>query len=69
MVISDLPFFKQTCEGYQGIEFFTTGDSEALAAAIERSLQAPQASSRSLYDSQYSTEALRTTLNAVIKQL
>lgn len=69
MVLSDLPFFKQTCEGYQGIEFFTTGDSEALAAAIERSLQAPQASTRSLYDSQYSTEALRTTLNAVIKQL
>lgn len=69
MVLSDLPFFKQTCEDYQGIEFFTTGDSEALAAAIERSLQAPQASTRSLYDSQYSTEALRTTLNAVIKQL
>lgn len=69
MVLSDLPFFKQTGEGYQGIEFFVTGDSDALAAAIERTLQATPASTRPLYDSQYSTEALRTTLNAVIKQL
>ena len=69
MVLSDLPFFKQTCEGYQGIEFFPTGDSEALATAILRSLQAPQANTRTLYDSQYATEALRTTLTSIIKQL
>ena len=69
MVLSDLPFFKQTCEGYQGIEFFPTDDSEALAAAIQRSLQAQQANTRLLYDSQYATEALRTTLTTIIKQL
>lgn len=69
MVLSDLPFFKQTCEGHHGIEFFPAGDSEALAAAIERALQAPQASTRPLYDSQYSAEALCTTLNAIINQL
>ncbi|MBQ9821579.1 MAG: glycosyltransferase family 4 protein [Muribaculaceae bacterium] len=69
MVLSDLPFFKQTCEGYQGIEFFPTGDSEALATAIQRSLQAPETSTRPLYDSQYSTEALRTTLTSIITEL
>lgn len=69
IVLSDLPFFKQTCEGYQGIEFFPTGDSEALATAIFRSLQAPQSSTRPLYDSQYATEALRTTLTTIITEL
>lgn len=69
MVLSDLPFFKQNCESYQGIELFPTGDSEALATAIIRSLQAPETSTRSLYDSQYSTKALRTTLTSIIKQL
>lgn len=69
MVLSDLPFFKQTCEGYPGIEFFPAGDSEALAAAIKRSLQGPQDSTRPLYDNQYSSEALRSALNTIIKQL
>ena len=71
MVLSDLPFFKQSCEGCEGIEFFATGDREALADAIRRSLQSP-GSTRSLYDSHYTTAALQTALydimNDVIKQ-
>ena len=71
MVLSDLPFFKQSCEGCEGIEFFTTGDRVALADAIRRSSQSP-GSTRSLYDSHYTTTALQTALydimNDVIKQ-
>ncbi|MBQ9555121.1 MAG: glycosyltransferase family 4 protein [Muribaculaceae bacterium] len=69
MVLSDLPFFKQTCEGSEGIVFFPSGDSEALAAAIARSLQEPSASTRALYDSHYSTAALRSALTTILEQL
>lgn len=68
MVLSDLPFFKQTCEGREGVEFFATGDSAALADAIRRSLQSP-GSTRPLYDSQYSTAALRTALDSIMNNL
>lgn len=68
MVLSDLPFFKQSCEGCDGIEFFSTGDSEALADAIARSLQT-SASTRPLYDRHYSTAALRSALNTIINDI
>lgn len=66
MVVSDLPFFRETCDGSDGIEFFCSGDSEALAAAINRSLQSPVASTRPLYDRQYAPEALRSALDAIL---
>lgn len=65
MVLSDLPFFKQTCDGSEGVEFFSSGDSEALAAAIGRCLQSPSSSS-GLYQRVYSPEALRTALEGAI---
>ena len=68
MVVSDLPFFKQTCEGSEGIEYFTANDPESLTAAITRSLQSP-ASTRPLYDRQYTPEALRTALTDIVAGL
>ena len=68
MVLSDLPFFKQTCEGCEGVEFFTTNDRESLAAAIGHTLQSP-ASTRPLYDREYAPEALVTALDLIIQQL
>lgn len=68
MVLSDLPFFKHTCEGFQGIEFFPAGDSQALAEAITRSLQSP-ADTTELYTRQYSPQALTASLSAIINQL
>ena len=65
MVVSDLPFFKETCEGCAGVEFFPSGDIEGLADAIKRSLDAPT-STLDMYQRQYSPEALRETLNDVI---
>ena len=64
MVLSDLPFFKQTCEGSEGITFFGVGDIEDLADAVGRSLQTGS-STRPLYDSHYSTEAMRTALLSI----
>ena len=69
MVLSDLPFFKQTCEDSEGIEFFTTGDREALAAAITRSLQSPETSTRPLYDREYTPQALHSALTQTISQI
>ena len=66
MVLSDLPYFRQTCDGYDGVEFFTTGDAEALAAAISRALQAPETSTRPLYDNVYSREALHAALDKIL---
>ena len=67
MVLSDLPFFQDTCAGCGGIEFFGSGDSLALAAAIERSLSSPSSTgTRSLYDRQYSRQALLTSLETMI---
>lgn len=68
MVLSDLPFFRQTCDGYDGIQFFPTGDTNALTQAIVHSLQAG-ASTRPLYDSCYTTEALRTTLATILNDV
>lgn len=65
MVVSDLPFFKETCADCDGIEFFQSGDSEALAAAITRLLNAPATSTHPLYDRQYAPEALRSALDAI----
>lgn len=69
MVLSDLPFFKQTCEGCQGIEFFPAGNSDALATAISRALQCAQVNTRPLYDRQYAPEALRNALDTIISSL
>ena len=68
MVLSDLPFFKQTCEGYDGIHFFSSGDPKALATAILRSLQS-SASTRALYDGNYSTAAMGTAINRSINDV
>ena len=65
MVVSDLPFFKQTCEGCDGIIFFPSGDSEALADAISHSLQAASGT-RHLYDREYAPHALRAALEEFI---
>ena len=66
MVLSDLPFFRQTCEGCEGIEFFPSGDRQALALALERSLQGNTASTRPLYDREYAPDVMRVSLNTVI---
>jgi len=68
MVVSDLPFFKQTCEGCQGIAFFHCGDADSLADAIIRSLQSPT-STREFYDREYTLEALRSTLDAIVSDI
>lgn len=67
MVLSDIPFFKSTCEGFPGIEFFTPGDIDALAAAIQRSMSS-NTSSRPIYDSQFTSQALNSSLNDIIAQ-
>ena len=69
MVLSDLPFFKQTCEGCEGIEFFPAENSDALATAISRALQCAQVNTRPLYDRQYAPEALRNALDTIISSL
>ena len=66
MVLSDLPFFRQTCEGCEGIEFFPSGDRQALALALERSLQGNTASTRPLYDREYAPDVMRASLDTVI---
>lgn len=67
MVVSDLPFFKETCEGCAGVEFFPSGDIEGLADAIKRTLDAPT-STHDMYQRQFPPEVLRETLNDVIAQ-
>ena len=64
VVLSDVPYFKQTCEGYEGVEFFSTGDSEALAAAINRSLLS-SASTSDLYGREYAPQSMRDALEDV----
>jgi glycosyltransferase involved in cell wall biosynthesis len=68
MVLSDLPFFTQTCSGAPGVEFFPSGDSKALAAAISRCLDS-SASTTALYDQLYSPEALRAALEEAIGKM
>ena len=65
MVLSDLPFFKQTCYSSEGVEFFSSGDSEALAVAIGRCLKSPRTSS-GMYQRVYSPEAMRSALEGII---
>lgn len=65
MVLSDLPFFRQTCEQNDGVAFFANGDIDELAAAITRSMQSP-ASTRTLYEQVYSSEAMYRDLNDII---
>ena len=69
MVLSDLPFFKQTCEGSEGVEFFTSGDRQALASALSRALQGELATTRSLYDREYAPQAMQAALNSIINSI
>lgn len=69
MVLSDLPFFKQTCEGSEGVEFFTSGDRQALASALGRAMQGGLASTRSLYDREYAPQAMQAALNSIINSI
>lgn len=67
MVLSDLPFFLHTCNGCDGVTFFTSGDSDALAGAITKALE--QASSSSaLYEREYSPQALKSAMSEIIAQ-
>ena len=69
MVLSDLPFFKQTCEGSAGVEFFTSGDRQALASALSRALQGELATTRGLYDREYAPQAMQAALNSIINSI
>ena len=69
MVLSELPFFKQTCEGCEGVEFFTSGDRQALAMAMGRALQGEPTTTRSLYDREYAPQAMRASLDAIINSI
>lgn len=68
MVLSDLPFFTHTCSGAAGVEFFPSGDSDALAASVSRVL-ASSATTTALYDRLYSPETLRAGLEKAISKL
>ena len=69
MVLSDLPFFKQTCEGCEGVSFFTSGDRQALASALVRAMQGRLSSTRSLYDREYAPQAMQAALNSIINSI
>lgn len=64
MVLSDLPFFRQTCEEYDGVTFFANGNIDELAAAITRSLQST-ASTRAMYEQVYTSDAMCEGLNDI----
>ena len=68
MVLSDVPYFKQTCDGCQGIEFFTTGDREDLAAAVNRALLRSD-STVGLYNKEYAPEAMHGTLQDIVSEI
>ena len=68
MVLSDLKFFTQTCEHCEGVEFFHSGDTEALAGAIGRALQSA-VGTRSFYDCHYAPESFAATIAEIIRQL
>jgi len=68
MVLSDLPFFKQTCEGIPGIGFFSCGNQQSLARAIECQLQSP-ATTQELYQREYSPDAMRAALDDIISSI
>ena len=68
MVLSDLPFFKQVCEDHNGVKFFTTGNDEALADAILRSLHSPT-STREIYEQNYSPQAMKSALDSIVNSI
>ncbi|MBR5726990.1 MAG: glycosyltransferase family 4 protein [Muribaculaceae bacterium] len=68
MVLSDLPFFTETCEGNEGVFFFPNGDVDALAAAIVEALES-SASTTALYERNYSLEALRAALEEAVGRM
>ena len=68
LVLSDLPFFTQTCQGAEGVFFFPNGNADALAGAIVEALDT-QTSTTYLYEQLYSPEALRTALEEVVDQV
>lgn len=65
MVLSDLPFFVDTCRGYKGIEFFTSCDLDSMAQAVLRSIQSTE-STKEIYDEIYNPKALQNALNDII---
>jgi len=65
IVVSDLPFFEQTCRGSEGVTFFKHGDIPSLASAINRSLNST-ASTSSLYQREYAPDAMTSALDAII---
>ena len=69
IVLSDLPYFKQTCNGTEGIGFFEAGDGEALSAAISRLSPYPEISTRPLYQREYSPDTLKSTLETIVSSL
>ena len=68
MVLSDLPYFTQTCHDTEGVFFFPNGDIESLATAISQAV-ASSASTSALYNRIYSFEALRSSLEDLISQV
>lgn len=64
MVLSDLPFFKQTCGDSEGVFYFTNGDAEALASAIGQALES-SATTHDLYHREYSPQAMRAALEDI----
>ena len=67
MVLSDLPFFKETCSDSDGVTFFNSGDPDALAAAIAQSIEQP-ASTSAIYKREYSAQTLNDAIDAAIAQ-
>lgn len=67
IVVSRLPFFAEACPApAQGVEFFEPGDGSALAAAVGRSLQSG-ATTRQLYDTVYSPQAMGAALEQIFE--
>ncbi len=68
MVLSDLPFFVQTCGNFKGVEFFRNGDCKSMAKAISRSLQSSD-STREIYDAIYSPMAMQESINDILSKV
>lgn len=68
MVLSDLPFFVDTCRGYNGIEFFSNCDKDSMAQAISRSVQST-GSTKEIYNQIYNPKAMQNTLNDILSTI
>ena len=69
IVLSDLPFFSQICRGHDGVEFFNSGDDEALARALSRALHS-QANTTAIYQTEYTPQTMLKALdNAITRTL